>query len=102
MFDITTFASDTFVLKWSDELIIHVNPVTLTDSYKIQNIILNSNLDLDDKLIETDYLLFNNNVEKVKFTKEEIRDKLTSQDKLLEKINSDYTKWLEKVGAKKN
>lgn len=102
MFDMTTFASSTFKIKWDDELIIHVYPTTLTDSYKIQNIVLNSNLTLEDKLIEMDYLIFNNNVEGIKLSKEEIREKLTSDEGKIETINSEYSKWLEKLGAKKN
>ena len=102
MFDMTTFASSTFEIKWSDELTIHVYPTTLTDSYKIQNIGFNSKLTLEEKLIEMDYLIFNNNVEGIKFTKEEIKNKFSSSEEMLETINSEYSKWLEKVGAKKN
>ena len=102
MFDMTTFASSTFKIKWSDDLTIHVYPTTLSDSYKIQNIVLNSNLSLEEKLIEIDYLIFNNNVEGIKLNKEELREKLTSEEGKLESINSEYSKWLEKVGAKKN
>ena len=102
MFDMTTFASSTFKIKWNDELIIHVYPATLTDSYKIQNISLNSNLNLEEKMVEIDYLLFNNNAEGIKLTKEEIREQLTSEEGKIETINNEYSKWLEKVGAKKN
>ncbi len=103
MFDMTTFASSTFEIKWSDNLTIHVYPVTLSDSYKIQNIGLNSNnLSLEDKLIEMDYLIFNNNVEEIKLSKEDIREKFAKSSEMLETINNEYTKWLEKVGAKKN
>lgn len=103
MFDMTTFASSTFEIKWSDELIIHVFPVTLSDSYKIQNIGFNSNnLSLEEKLIEMDYLIFNNNAEGIKLSKEEIKEKFNSKTEMLETINSEYSKWLEKVGAKKN
>lgn len=103
MFDMTTFASSTFEIKWSDDLTIHVYPVTLSDSYKIQNIGFNSNnLSLEDKLIEMDYLIFNNNVEGIKLSKEDIREKFAKNSEMLETINNEYTKWLEKVGAKKN
>lgn len=103
MFDMTTFASSTFEIKWSDNLTIHVYPVTLSDSYKIQNIGLNSNnLSLEDKLIEIDYLIFNNNAEGIKFSKEDLKEKFSSSEELLETINNEYSKWLEKVSSKKN
>lgn len=103
MFDMTTFASSTFEIKWSDELTIHVFPVTLSDSYKIQNIGFNSNnLSLEEKLIEIDYLIFNNNAEGIQFSKDEIKEKFNLKKEMLETINDEYSKWLEKVGAKKN
>ena len=98
----TTFASSTFEIKWNDELIIHVYPTTLADSYKIQNVGFNSNLTLAEKLIEIDYLIFNNNAEGIKFSKEDIREKFAKNSEMLETINNEYTKWLEKVKAKKN
>lgn len=102
MFDMTTFASSTFAIKWSDEQTIHVYATSLADSYKIQNIGFNSNLTLEDRLVEIDYLIFNNNVEGIKFTKEEIKARFSSDEEMLETINSEYSKWLEKVAAKKN
>ena len=86
MFDMTTFASSTFEIKWSDDLTIHVYPVTLSDSYKIQNIGFNSN----NLSLEEHYNLY----EKQGLEKKEIIKKI-AKDRNVNK-NEIYQKFIKK------
>lgn len=102
MFDMTGFAAEVFELKWSEDVTLHILPPTLTMSYKIQYITLSSDLDFLQRLLEVDYIIINNNVEKIEISREEIQKHFSYKEEMLESFNTKFSEWLEKAAAKKN